>query len=404
MTVKAPAAVPPAAPAPVTPSMAPPKSNAELESRHQQAHTARINKAMEAALAGKLDPPGAPPKGNRVAAPKARAAAPLPAGGAGVPVTVAAPGLSTAAPAGAPPAAQPAAPGVAPLDDSDDSGELPAAPDPAAAEESPETLRAQFERARAAGAKKDLRAIEAELGLEEGALGVSNGSYAAYRRRVEEVSAREAKHAENEGTLVGKFGPAVGLIQQARAGNLKAYAQLIEHTTGVAVPKFIEFFSKNVERLDPRITQLEQENAQLKRGTNQPQQPAGDPRANAIAKANEFITAEAGQHPAFQLAGAIDGVRDVWLKSWDAPSQSFRLTPAAAANEYVRERKAQHEREQWLLAGKKPPKGAARNRNVPRLGASETQPRKQAMTRQEAIEHHAKLITAAKNRERAGVS
>lgn len=242
----------------------------------------------------------------------------------------------------------------------------------------------------ALGKKKDLRALEKKLGLEEGSLGVNNGSWAAYRRRADELSANEGKLANSERTLIGKFGPAVDLIQHARNGDLKAYAEAIAATTGISIEAFVEHWSKNVPKLDPRTLELERENARL-RGPAKPEpapEAAKPDIAAATKRADDYITAEAGKHPAFKLEGAKDGVRKLWLNSYDKASQAFGLTPQQAAGEFVKQRKAAYEREQWILSGKTPPP-KPRTKALSRSGAGETQVRSENLTREQIIERAA---------------
>lgn len=244
----------------------------------------------------------------------------------------------------------------------------------------------------ALGKKKDLRALEAKLGLEEGSLGVNNGSWAAYRRRVDEVTASEAKLESNQRALIDRFGPPAALIERANHGDLKAYAGLIEQTTGVPIEKFIEHWSKNVEKLDPATVQLQRENELLRRRLAAPEAPAAAPvtAQAAAAKADAYIAEEAGQHPAFKLEGAKEGVRKIWLESYDKANKGFRLSPQQAAAAFVSQRRSAYERDQWILSGKKPPPKPARTKTLSRQGASESQPRSEApLSRQELIDRAA---------------
>jgi hypothetical protein len=245
--------------------------------------------------------------------------------------------------------------------------------------------------------KKDRRGIEKLIGLPEGSLGVGDHEYAAYRRRVDEVEAREqtvqATHERNNQTLIAKFGGAVEAIERAQKGDLLAYARSIELTTGIRIATFIEHYAKNVQALDPRILQLEQENTRLRNAgrlvtqDGQIEKPAATPEA-ARKKAETYVTQEAAEHPALKLRGGLGDVRDKWLSSFDKATQSFKLTPKQAADAVVEDRRKAREQEDWVLSGKKPPT-KPRTRTVTRQGASETQPRKQNLTREQLIDRAA---------------
>jgi len=389
----------------------------ELNSAHLQERANRLDTAITKALASKVP---APPKAPKAGAP------PMPRTPAG---TFAPASKATSAPAAdttslpTPAPADGASAGAAgSVGDQDE----PTAEEPdteVAAEAEPQDEPAEAEQTAfdpkelaALAKKKDLRAIEKKLGLEEGALGATNAEYAAYRRRVEEVESRaaavEQAHVDNNQKLIDKFGPHYQLCEQAKKGDMRAYAGLIERTTGIPVGKFIALFSQNVQQMSPRELELERENQLFRsrgqmvteQGQLETQKPVVDVAA-ATKKANEYLTAEAKDHPAFKLKGGLDDVRAKWLASWDKKTSSFKLTPQAAAAAVVAERKAQLEQEQWILSGKKPAKKPTTNA-VPRTGSSETQPRGQlsddpAIRRQQAIEIHSAQIRRQKAAERA---
>lgn len=244
--------------------------------------------------------------------------------------------------------------------------------------------------------KKDLRAIEKQLGLEDGILGATNGEYAALRNRQREVEAREkaeaATHEQNNRTLISKFGPTVELIDLAAKGNVRAYALALERTTGVTIAEFVKHYAANVQQMDPRVLELERENARLRQSTapNTPQDSKAAPASaeTALAKANTYIGEEVKTHAALKLKGGLDEVRTKWLASFDKRTQAFKLTPQAAADAVVDDRRKLREQESWLLAGKRPPP-PPRTRALSRTGASETQPRAQNLTREQLIERGA---------------
>lgn len=357
------------APAPA----AAPKSLAEVNSAFLQARTDRLSGALTAALAGKLDPPGPPVRMRKPSASAPSSSTPA------VVATVAA----------TDPSATPK-----PSETEEAAPEFPE--EPAEAEEAPSSL--ELAELQELGKKRDLRALEKKLGLEEGTLGVNNASWKAYRKRVDEVTARESKHATDQDTLISKFSPAVGLIQRAQKGDLRAYAQLLEHTTGVPVAKFVSHWSKNIEQLDPRIAELEQENARLKSTAPQAETQPLAPAA-AIAKTDAYLSAEAKDHPAWKLDGAKEGIRQLWLASFQKATKTFALSPKAAATEFLRVKKATHEREQWILAGKTPP-AKKKTTTITRTGASESQPRQnnKNLTRQQLIDRAASEWQRAKNK------
>lgn len=247
--------------------------------------------------------------------------------------------------------------------------------------------------ANALAKKKDFRALEKHLGLEEGVLGATNGDYAALRRRTGEVEAREkaeaATHDQNNRTLINKFGPTVELIDLAAKGNVRAYALAIERTTGVTIAEFVKHYAANVQQMDPQVLELQRENARLRAAgqmVNQDGTKAAPTTTEAaLTKANTYISDEVKAHPALKLKDGLNEVRTKWLASWDKRTQAFKLTPQAAANAVIEDRRKLVEQESWLLAGKKPP-APPRTRAISRTGASESQPRKQSLTREQLIE------------------
>lgn len=249
----------------------------------------------------------------------------------------------------------------------------------------------------AAATKKDLRALEKALGLEEGVLGATNGEYAALRRRQGEVEKGETALEGSKQQLIRVFGPVVNLVQSAKGGDLMAYARAVEVSTGIPIQVFVEHWAKNVHRIDPsRLPPLLQ----------QPQQPAAvEPAPAAVvtpeaatAKANTYISGELKDHPALKLKGGLDDVRAVWLKGFDQATRTFKVTPQKAAEQVIADRRAAHEQEQWILTGRKPTaKPAPRTKTIARTGASESQPREQRkLSREELIERGAAEMRRAK--------
>lgn len=377
------------------------ESIAEMNSAFAAARAERVSTALTNALQQKAIAP--PEKSGIPKAKKVSAPAPAASPSATPSATPAPSAESSAASADFSVPDIQAALGEVPDAAAPDAGADPAAAqdDPAAAEDdgspavAPEVAELQE-----LGRKKDLRALEKKLGLEEGSLGVNNGSWKAYRNRLAEVEAKEtsvnATHAQNEAALIAKFGTPYQLIESAKKGDLIAYAQSIEHTTGISIGKFIQLWSQNVQAVNPRELELERENLRL-RGATQQQQPAAatepaaatdTPAAAAIAKANTYLTAEAKDHPALKLKGGLDEVRAKWLASFSKAEKKFKLTPKAAADAVVAERKAAREQESWILAGKIPP-AAPTTKTLPRRGASETHVPKANMTRNEIIEQAA---------------
>lgn len=369
------------------------------------ARAARLDSAISQALASKLPPA---PKAPR-AATKAPAAVASPAAtdtsslASSATIEPAAPDADTEHAAlgalgldGAPVVAAEGEPSGEPLESA--AGD-PAEPGPAV----------DVDALNALAKKRDLRAVEKALGLEEGVLGATNGEYAALRRRSDEVAAREKvvqdTHDANQGTLIRKFGPTVELLDLAAKGNVQAYALAIERTTGVSIGEFVKHYAANVPQIHPRVLELERENARLRAsGEPAPPAPAAAPTVQtAVQKADTYIAAEAKDHPALKLKGGPEEVRAVWLKSFDKASKAFKLTPLQAAAKVVETRRQVAEQESWLLAGKEPPK-APRTRAISRTGASETQPRKTNLTRDQLIERGAaeirrqKMVDAARSR------
>jgi hypothetical protein len=266
----------------------------------------------------------------------------------------------------------------------------------------------------AAATKKDLRALEKALGLEDGVLGSTNGEYAALRRREKEfestVAERNTTHTKNQQQLINVFGPTVNLIEQAKTGNLMSYARTIEVTTGISIQAFVEHWAKNVHQMNPQALEMQRRLARYETPDGQPrqlpaaQEPAPAPAQGApvtaeaaTTKANTYITTEAKDHPALKLKGGLDEVRQVWLQSFDKATKTFKLTPQKAGDAVIAQRRQAHEQEQWILAGKQPPPARRRTTTIARTGASETQPRTQVkLTREQLIEKGAADMRRAK--------
>lgn len=357
----------------------------------------RLDSAISTALASKL-----PPAPKAKAAPPRAAASPA-ATATSQPVSSA----TTEAPAEAAPEADAETAALALADAGTSADPTPA---DELASEAPEAEAVGFDpvEVNALAKKKDLRAVEKLLGLEEGVLGATNGEYAALRRRQTEVETAAKRNAEqhdsNQATLIAKFGPTVDLIQLASKGDLAAYAATIERTTGIRIAAFVDHWSKNMPRLDPRVLHLEQENARL-RGQTAPTAPQDTPPAPAadkaavLAKVTAYVTQEAKDHPALKLKGGLAEVQEKYLGSWDKTSKSFKLTPQQAAAAVVEDRRRAREQESWILSGKTPPKKPV-TRAISRTGAAETQHRPQTLTREQAIEKHAAIIRRQKAADR----
>jgi hypothetical protein len=259
----------------------------------------------------------------------------------------------------------------------------------------------------AAATKKDLRGVEKLLGLPEGILGATNADYAAYRRRCDEVTAREKTveqtHEANNTKLITKFGPVVDLLGAAGKGNLLAYARTIEVTTGVPIAVFVEHWAKNVRQLPPETLELQRRLSRYESPDGKPlalpegkQEPAAVATpAVAQAKADAYIAEEAKAHPALKLKDGLKDVRAKWLGSFDPKSKSWKLTPQQAADAVVEDRRKQHEQDQWILSGRTPPV-RKRTNTINRTGASETQPRKENISREELILRGAENIRRQK--------
>jgi hypothetical protein len=354
------------------------ESVAELNAAHLSSRASALDSAIQGALASR----GAAPPAK---APKA-AAAPVVASAAEVPPA-------------APVLEEPDA--VAEPLESDDPAE-PLADGDDGEGDGAEAIAADLSELQELGKKKDLRALEKKLGLEEGTLGVKNGDYAVYRRRCDELDADRAKQQANEATLIRKFGPVVDLIQAGRGGDLKAVGATFKAAFGITVEQFIDHWSKNAERIDPRIIQLEEENTRLRapapKADPETKTPA-DARAAATKKADDFIQAEAGSHPAFKLSGAVEGIRKLWLESHKGNGQ-FGLSPKQAAGEFIKLRQAEREREAWILSGKTPPP-KPRTKALARTGANETQVRTENLSREQLIERGAQKWRQEKRRDEA---
>jgi hypothetical protein len=369
----------------------------QLNAAFLNERSARLDAAIGQALSTKM--PAAPPKAQK---------------GAPAPVSPGASGAARSASAPAAPVASesPTAETLSGGDDAaalaaeaigDDPGEPAtdgAQEDPAAA---PEGAAVELDRAELAALakKRDLRGIEKLIGLEEGALGATNGEYAALRRRQGEVETRaaevEQKHEANNQTLIKKFGPVVDLVQHAQGGNLRAYVELIQRTTGVPIALFVQHWSKNMVQVDPQVLELQRKLAKYE-GESAPA-PAPAPTTQtpeaAIQKADAYIAEEAKDHPALKLKDGAKEAREKWLAGFDRKTKSFKLSPKAACDAVVAERKAQREQESWLLSGKTPPKRPT-TKAISRTGASETQVRKQNLSREELIERGAAMVRRAK--------
>jgi hypothetical protein len=370
-----------------------PSTLTQVNAEFLNQRAARMDSAITKALASKLEAPK-PPKASAGSKTGSRPAAPSGASPASATSGSMAPDSDTASTSTPDESSSEPSP-TAGAEDADASA--PAADEPQDGAEAAEQTALDRPALEALAKKKDRRGIEKLIGLPEGALGVGDHEYAAYRRRVDEVEAREATvqatHERNNQTLISKFGGAVEAIERAQKGDLLAYARSIELTTGIRIATFIEHYAKNVQALDPRILQLEQENTRLRNAgrlvtqDGQIEKPAATPEA-ARKKAETYVTQEAAEHPALKLRGGLGDVRDKWLSSFDKATQSFKLTPKQAADAVVEDRRKAREQEDWVLSGKKPPT-KPRTRTVTRQGASETQPRKQNLTREQLIDRAA---------------
>lgn len=387
------------------------ESIAEMNSAFASARAERVNTALQNALQQKALTPPAGAIAPKASKGKPAASAPAVAGAAAsaAPAPVAA---ATAPGDGGPSIAdvqaalgEPGAEAAAEVATEADApqGEAATEGEGAESDEGPAPELAELQEL---GKKKDLRALEKKLGLEEGSLGVNNGSWKAYRNRLAEVEAKEAQHVKNEEVLVAKYRAPFDLIEHAKKGDLRAYGMTIEQTTGMPIGRFIQLWTSNVQAVDPRTLELERENARL-RGQGKlveqdgTQTPAAPPAAKQVAldKANTYITSEAPNHPALRLKDGLDSVRAKWLASYDKTSKTFKVTPKAAADAVVAERRAAHEQEQWILSGKTPPKKPT-TRALPRAGASEMVPREDTRTRQQKIDDAARKWQQQKARER----
>jgi hypothetical protein len=377
-----------------------PATLTQVNAEFLSARASRLDGAISKALAGRIEAPAAPKasKGpSKSAAPASSTAAATPA--AASPAST----ESSTQPASEPSESSGGAtpePSTTDQPDADEPQDGPAEAEPAALD----LDRGELD---TLAKKKDRRGIEKMLGLKEGTLGVGDHDYATYRRRVGEVEARErtvqATHEQNNQTLIKKFGPAVEMIERAQKGDLVAYARSIELTSGIRIETFIDHWSKNMPRLDPRVMALEQENVRLRAQTppsTAQDTPAQPPAPDAARKkADSIVLADAKEHAALKLRGGLDDVRAKWLGSFNKATNSFGLTPTQAADAVLDDRRKAHEQEQWVLSGKKPPKKPV-TRAVTRTGASESQPRKQNLTREQIIDQHAKLIQRQKIAER----
>lgn len=364
----------------------------QINAEFAQAKATRLDTAITKALASKLPPAPKAARGTAGAAastaPSGTVTAPLPA-----PATPTATLGSSPEPAHAdgvdPPSAEELGldPGVATEPEPQDgAAEGQGGPDP-------ELL--------ALAKRKDLRALEKRLGLEEGILGAANGDFAALRRQQDKVAALraevEAKHESNNAALIGKFGPIHDLAEHARKGDLRAYAALVERTTGIRIAAFVQHYSQNIPQMSARELHLEQENARL-RGATAPT-AASDPSAPvtkeaALTRANAYLQGEAKDHPALLLRGGLDEVRTKWLSAFKNGQPG--LSPKQAADAVVLDRKRAHENEQWILSGKQRPP-APTTKTLSRTGASETQVRKQSpKSREQLITEGAEMVKRQK--------
>jgi hypothetical protein len=392
------------------------ESIAEMNSAFAAARADRVNTALQNALSQKaLTPPAgaiAPKaaKGKTAAGTPASAAPAATATNAGsTPAVPAAPPPGDGGPSIADVQAALGEPGAEAAPDVAPEPEAPqgeAAGDGEAADEGEAAVGADLAELQELGKKKDLRALEKKLGLEEGSLGVNNGSWKAYRNRLAEVEAKETQHVKNEEALVAKYSAPFQLIEHAKQGDLLSFAKTIEATTGITIARFVQLWSQGVQQVNPREAELERENQRLRGqgklveqdGTQTPA-AASTAKQVAIEKANTYITAEAKDHPVLRLKDGLDSVRAKWLASYEKSSKTFKLTPKAAADAVVAERRAEREQEQWILSGKTPPKKPT-TRALPRAGASETVPRKDNRSRQEIIDSFARQIQQDKARTR----
>jgi hypothetical protein len=378
-------------------------SIAEMNSSYLASRAATLNSAITTALASKdggaSQPQGQQPSGSRPAkaAPAAAAAPAAPAS------TVEPPASGTGA-AGPAEASQPSTDGEG--EESQRGGEEPpGAPPEGEGDAAPAPELAALT---AAGKKKDLRALEKALGLPEGHLGVQNHDYAAYRRRQDELATDQQNLTNAQNILIERYAPHVKALQLANKGDLRGYADLIQLQTGVGVEDFVKYWSANVQQLPPEVAEFQAEKRRkLQQQSAAPpetkQEPAADKPTTeqATARADKYISEEAGNHPAFKLEGAKEGVRKIWLASYDKATKGFKLSPQQAANEFVKQRKAAYEREQWILSGKQPP-APARTRTPARRGQAEAKPPSDApLTREQLIERGAQEWRRQKARDRA---
>lgn len=372
-------------------------SIAEMNSSYLATRAATLNSAISTALASKDGASPQQPAGERSSSKPAKGAPAAAAAPAPAPASTPAPDASSGA--SAPAAGDTAADDAAEQPPPDTSELLAQSEDAPADGDTPAALT----ELQALGKKKDLRALEKKLGLPEGHLGVQNHDYAAYRRRQEELSTGEANLHNAQQVLIERYAPHVKALQVANKGDLRGYADLIELQTGVKIEEFISYWSKNIQQLPQEVADFAAERRRkLQQGAATPetkQEPKTEPvtKEQATARADKYISEEAGNHPAFKLEGAKEGVRKIWLSSYDKSTNGFKLTPQAAANEYVKQRKAQAEREAWILSGKTPP-APARTRTPPRRGQAESQPPRQ-LSREELIEQGARRWREQKARD-----
>ena len=375
------------------------QSLAEINSNFLQSRADRLNVALQTALASKDKPTQKPGSAGSTATAKPS----KPAAGKATAQTAPAAESVSIAPAAdesGDAAEEPATATSAPDDSQSDDDSTGADDD----SDNSQALAPELQPLAELGKKKDLRALEKALGLPEGHLGVKNGDYAAYRRRESEVTEREQAVVTNEHKLIQRFGPPAALIEKANAGDLRAYADLIEKTTSVPIDTFVEFWVKNVTKLDPETIRLRRENEELRRGRapekQDEQKPVKVTAESAAASADKYIQEEAGNHPAFKLEGAKEGVRKIWLASLNPKTKGFNLTPQQAASEFVKQRRAQIERESWITAGNKPPQ-TPRTRTRSRQGAGHTRAPSTPPTREQLIERGAAAWRAQKQRDDA---
>lgn len=386
-------------------------SVASLDAAFNQSRQTRLDGAISAALASKV--PEAPPP------PKAPTGKPKPAASA-APAT-ASDGSGSSTSTGSSPALSAASPAAAPepslAEPAEGEADLTEVVEGEPQDGSAEAAESAFDRdAITALAKKGkLRDVEKALGLEEGVLGTRNGDYAALRRREEAVEGARQQLSQQvfdeRQKLIEKFGPHHELTVLAQKGDLRAFAGLIQRTTGMRIEAFIQHWAQNVTQVSPRELELERRLAQVEGQRQQPPPQAEpqtpDARAAALGKVTTYLAGELTGHLALKLPGGADEVRAKWLANIDPATRAPRMTPQAAADAVLSERRTKAEQERWLLSGKEPPKKGG-SKTVQRRGSTEARvlpdlPADPARRRESAIEFHAAQMKRGKAAERARV-